>query len=136
MQIIDTVNIMQKAVSDSDVLSYYELVFLGDMLLVLSDAELVPERHVSKDILRSMVILYVRVRAFSLAKDLIQRYKIKAKLDLATSDKQNRIIIGWYRTPVLLLEKSFFCCCQNKFINGVTFSSFSSRILVKSLLSS
>ena len=71
MQIIDTVNIMQKTLSDSDVLSYYELV--------LSDAELVPERHVSKDILQSMVILYVRVCAFSLAKDLIQRYKIKAK---------------------------------------------------------
>ena len=71
MQIIDTVNIMQKTLSDSDVLSYYELV--------PSDAELVPERHVSKDILQSMVILYVRVCAFSLAKDLIQRCKIKAK---------------------------------------------------------
>lgn len=77
MQKIDTVSIIQKSLSDSDVLSYYELI--------LSDAELVPERHVSKDILRSMVILYVRVRAFSLAKDLIQRYKMKAKQTKAKS---------------------------------------------------
>ena len=77
MQKINTVSIIQKSLSDSVVLSYYELI--------LSDAELVPERHVSKDLLRSMVILYVKVRAFSLAKDLIQRYKMKAKQTKAKS---------------------------------------------------
>ena len=46
------------------------------------------------------------------------------------------MIIGWYRTPVRLLENSFFCCCQKRLIKGVILSSASSRILVKSLLSS
>ena len=44
------------------------------------------------------------------------------------------MIIGWYRTPVELLVNSFFRCCQNRFINGVTLLSDLPRILVMSWL--
>jgi len=46
---------------------------------MVSDAELVPTKNVSKDVLHSIVNLYLRVRSFSLAKDIIQDFKIKAK---------------------------------------------------------
>jgi len=46
---------------------------------MVSDAELVPAKNVSKDFLHSIVNMYIRVRSFSLAKDIIQDFKIKAK---------------------------------------------------------
>ena len=55
--------------------------------------------------------------------------------DLAARDKQYRTMMGWYLTPVLLLEKSFFCCCQKRLINGVTLSDCPG-IVSMSLLSS
>ena len=43
--------------------------------------------------------------------------------------------IGWYLTPVLVLEKSFFCCCQKRLMNKVTLSDCP-NIVTMSLLSS
>ena len=61
--------ITNKATSDSDILAYYNLM--------VSDAELEPDSHVCKDVLRSIISLYVHVCSFSFAKDIIQHYKIK-----------------------------------------------------------
>ena len=49
--------------------------------VILSDAELEICNSVSKDILHSTCIisLYVKVRSFSFAKDIVQKYKIKQK---------------------------------------------------------
>ena len=71
LQKIDLASITHKSITDCDVLSNYHLL--------LSAAELPSEIHVSKDILQSIVNMYVRVRSFSFAKDIIQRHKIKAK---------------------------------------------------------
>ena len=49
----------KKSVTDSDVVSNYQAMVSG--------AELVPTKHVSKDVLRSIVNLYIRVHSFSLA---------------------------------------------------------------------
>jgi len=77
LQRVDIVGIAQKSISDCDVLSNYNLI--------LSEAELEPDKHVSKDVLHSTVSLYVRVRSFSFAKDVLQHYKIKAKQTKAKS---------------------------------------------------
>ena len=51
----------------------------------MAEAELEPDEHVEKDVLQNIVSLYVRVRAFSFAKDIIQQHKIKSKLTKAKS---------------------------------------------------
>ena len=71
LQKIDIASITQNSINDCDVLSNYQLV--------LSEAELEPESHISKDILFSIVHLYVKVRSFSFAEDIIQHHKIRAK---------------------------------------------------------
>ena len=73
----DIAGIAQESISDCDVLSNYNLI--------LAEAELEPDKHVEKDVLHNIVSLYVRVRAFSFAKDIIQRYKIKSKQTKAKS---------------------------------------------------
>lgn len=70
LQRLDISGITNKATSDSDILANYNLM--------ISDAELEPDSHVCKDVLRGIVSLYVHVRSFSFAKDVIQHYKIKA----------------------------------------------------------
>ena len=40
--------------------------------LMVSDAELEPDSHVCKDVLHGIVSLYINVRSFSYAKDIIQ----------------------------------------------------------------
>ena len=74
---VDIAGIAQESISDCDVLSSYNLI--------LAEAELEPDQHVEKDVLHNIVSLYVRVRAFSFAKDIIQRYKIKSKQTKAKS---------------------------------------------------
>ena len=70
LQRLDISSITNKATSDSDILAYYNLM--------VSDAELEPpDSHVCKDVLHGIVSLYVHVRSFSFAKDIIQHYKIK-----------------------------------------------------------
>ena len=46
---------------------------------LLSNSELKVDKHVAKDVLQSILDLYIRVRSFSFAKDIVQNYKIKAK---------------------------------------------------------
>ena len=74
---IDFAGILKKSITDSDILSNYQLI--------LYDAELVPRCSVSKDVLRCIIDLYIRVRSFSFAKDFIQKYKIKNKQNKAKS---------------------------------------------------
>ena len=71
LQKIDVVDIAQKSMKDCDVISNFNLL--------LSDAEFNMDSHVCKDVLHSIVSLYVRVRSFSFARDKIQRHKIQAK---------------------------------------------------------
>lgn len=71
LQRVDISGITRKSVSDSEVLSNYQCI--------VSDAELIPDSHVSKDVLHGIVSLYIRVRSFSFAKDIVQRHKMKAK---------------------------------------------------------
>ena len=74
---VDITGIAQESISDCDVLSNYNLI--------LAEAELEPDKHVEEDVLHNIVSLYVRVRAFSFAKDIIQQYKIKSKQTKAKS---------------------------------------------------
>lgn len=71
MQIVDITGIAQKSLTVNDVVANYQTM--------VSNAELVPTKNVSKDVLYSIVNLYIRVCSFSLAKDIIQDFKIKAK---------------------------------------------------------
>ena len=56
-------SIISKSISDSIVVSQYNIMLL--------EAELEPVDHISKSVLYSIINLYVRVRSFSLAKDII-----------------------------------------------------------------
>ena len=71
LQSINIQGITEKSVTDSELLAYYNLI--------VTDSELVPATHVVKDVLHALVDLYVRVRSFSLAKDLIQHHKLRSK---------------------------------------------------------
>ena len=46
---------------------------------MVADASIESGSHVRKDVLYSIVKLYVRVRAFSVSKDVIQKYKLLTK---------------------------------------------------------
>ena len=70
-QKIDIKNIIQKSAQDPDVVSSYNAI--------VSESGLRIDSSVSKDILHCIIHLYVRVRSFSLAKDIIQKYKIQQK---------------------------------------------------------
>ena len=68
---IDIVTITLKATNDSDVLSNYGLIII--------DAEIKPSSHIIKDVLHSIMTLYVRVRSFSFARDVIEKNMIRMK---------------------------------------------------------
>ena len=70
-QKIDIKNIIQKSAQDPDVVSSYNAI--------VSESGLRIDSSESKDILHCIIHLYVRVRSFSLAKDIIQKYKIQQK---------------------------------------------------------
>ena len=74
---VDITGIAQESISGCDVLSNYNIIF--------AEAELELDKHIEKDVLHNIVSLYVRVRAFSFAKDIIQQYKIKSKQTKAKS---------------------------------------------------
>ena len=63
--------IICKSVTDSTILTQY-----GTMV---SEAELQPISHVTKSVWYSIINLYVHVCSFSLAKDIIEKYKVNAK---------------------------------------------------------
>ena len=70
LQGINLSGITQKAITVSDILSNFDLM--------VAEAIIKPDNHVRKDVLFSTVKLYVRVRAFSMSKDVIQRHKYTA----------------------------------------------------------
>ena len=72
---VDIPSIICKSVTDSTILTQY-----GNMI---SEAELQPVSHVTKSLLYSIINLYVRVRSFSLAKDIIEKYMANAKKNKA-----------------------------------------------------
>lgn len=74
---LDLAGITHKAISESDILANFNLM--------VTDADIKPDSHVSKEVLYGIVKLYVQVRAFSVAKDVIQKYKIQTKQTKAKS---------------------------------------------------
>jgi len=71
LQRIDISTIVSISVCDIQVVSAYEAM--------LSDSELIIDNNIGKDVLHNIINLYVRVRSFSFAKDIIQKHKIKSK---------------------------------------------------------
>lgn len=71
LQSIDINSIIMKSINDVATVSAYNTL--------VSDSELVICKNVGKDVLQNIVSLFVRVRSFSFAKDVIQKHKMKAK---------------------------------------------------------
>ena len=71
IQRVDIDGITHAAIKDCDILANYNLI--------QSAAQLKVDRDVNKGTLNSIVGLYVRVRSFSFAKEIIQRHRIKVK---------------------------------------------------------
>ena len=46
---------------------------------MLSESELIADKSIAKDASHNIVYLYVKVRCFSFAKDVIQKHKINSK---------------------------------------------------------
>lgn len=78
-QLTPNVGTAHKAISDSDILASFNL------MVTYADVE--PDSHVSKDVLYDIVTgkVYARVPAFSIAQDVIQKYKIQTKQTEAKS---------------------------------------------------
>ena len=70
LQGINLSGITRKAITDSDILSNFDLMV---------DASIESGSYIRKDVLYSIVKLYVRVQAFSVSKDVIQNYKLLTK---------------------------------------------------------
>ena len=70
-QKIDVTSVKSGSVHDVEVVSAY-----NSMLL---DSELMINKGVAKDVLHTIIELYVKVRSFSFAKDIIQRHKMNLK---------------------------------------------------------
>ena len=68
---IDITSIESKSVCDIQLVSAYNAM--------LSGSELIADKSIAKDVLHSIVYLYVKVRCFSFAKDVLQKHKIKSK---------------------------------------------------------
>jgi hypothetical protein len=68
---INITTIVHSSVHDEEVISSFNSL--------TSSSELVTEDSVGKDVLNSIVNLYVKVRSFSFAKDIVQKHKIKTK---------------------------------------------------------
>ena len=71
LQGINLSGITRKAITDSDILSNFDLM--------VADASIESGSYIRKDVLYSIVKLYVRVQAFSVSKDVIQKYKLLKK---------------------------------------------------------
>ena len=68
---IDIAGITESAIVDSQVISSFQSM--------VSDAEIVTISNVNKDVLHAIVSLYIRVRSYTFAKELIQSHKIQSK---------------------------------------------------------
>ena len=73
LQGINHSGITCKAITDSDILSNF------DLMVADASIESAAGSLVRKDVLFSIVKLYVKVRAFSVSKDVIQNYKLLTK---------------------------------------------------------
>ena len=71
LQGINLSGITRKAITDSDILSNFDLM--------VADASIESGSYIRKDVLYSIVKLYVRVQAFCVSKDVIQKYKLLTK---------------------------------------------------------
>ena len=71
VQNIAFANIISRSVHDVEVVSAYNSM--------LSSSELIINSSVAKDVLHNIIQLYVKVRSFSFAKDIIQKHKIRLK---------------------------------------------------------
>ena len=71
LQGINLSGITPKAITDTDILSNFDLM--------VADASIESGSYIRKDVLYSIVKLYVRVQAFSVSKDVIQKYKLLTK---------------------------------------------------------
>ncbi|KAK2547635.1 hypothetical protein P5673_032331 [Acropora cervicornis] len=71
VQNIAFANIISRSVHDVEVVSAYNSM--------LSNSELIINSSVAKDVLHNIIQLYVKVRSFSFAKDIIQKHKIRLK---------------------------------------------------------
>lgn len=71
LQNIDFTSVISRSVSDVEAVSAYNSI--------LSDSELMINNSVAKDVLHNIIQLYVKVRSFSFAKDIIQKHKMKLK---------------------------------------------------------
>ena len=63
--------IESKSVCDFQLVSAYDAM--------LSESELIGDKSIAKDALRNIVYLYVKVRCFSFANDVIHKHKINSK---------------------------------------------------------
>ena len=68
---INIEKIRSESSSDLEIIAAYNTL--------LANSELRIDKHVAKDVLQSILDLYIRVRSFSFAKDIVQRYKIQTK---------------------------------------------------------
>lgn len=68
---IDNAKIESKSACDVQLVSAYNTMLL--------DSDIVVDNSIAKDVLDSIIHLYVTVRCFSLAKDVIQKHKIQCK---------------------------------------------------------
>ena len=68
---IDISIIESRSVCDIQLVSAYDAM--------LSESELIADKSIAKDALHNIVYLYVKVRCFSFAKDVIQKHKINSK---------------------------------------------------------
>ena len=60
--------------------SLMEFSFIQDNFkLVIEEAEINITKEVAKNVLYGILVLYIRIRAFSFAKDIVQKHKIKLK---------------------------------------------------------
>lgn len=71
MQNIAYASIISRSVHDVEVVSAYNSM--------LSNSELIINSSVAKDVLHNIIQLYIKVRSFSFAKDIIQKHKIRLK---------------------------------------------------------
>ena len=68
-QKVDFVGITRLATSDGAILANY--------YLIVADAGCKSDSDVKKGILHDIVSLYIRIRSFSYAKDIVQRYELE-----------------------------------------------------------
>ena len=69
---IDINEIRSKSTNDSEVLTAFNCI--------KANSELKVDNRVAKDVLQNIIHLYIRVRSFSFARDVVQKYKLQMKL--------------------------------------------------------